>query len=559
MTLLLTGQIAWSQAVLSEIMFNPLESQDHYEEFIELFNASSSDWLDLSGYLIGDQDEQDSLLELGQGFLLAPQCYALILDPGYWDHSDVYDTLMDPEALLLTINDGSFGAFGLRNDPPDTVVLVAPGGQTIAAYGYTSGNTSGHSEEKIRLEYGDEPGNWANSLTRLGTPGFVNSVQPLNLDIAIIRLQAAPSPLPSGEQVTLTAVLSNLGMQAATGGEVIFTIGPFNFSAPDSILGAADFAGLTPADSAIASLSLDSLPSGPHRITAYHSLTDLDSTNDSLSLLLPTGYPAATIILNEIMAAPAENSSEWIEIYNRSAANVDLLFWTFSDEDTSQRRMIADSSLVMVSGGYALLSQDSNIFDWEIPPEIPVLVLNEPWPSLNNDGDTPTLFDAAGAVQDAVPYAGWEIPSAISLERIYPDAASDDPANWQPSQVENGGTPGQVNSYQPPPGPLPPSGSLAYSPDPFDPDRHGALQIQISLPTNAISAAVIAFDLRGRRLKVIFDGSVPTGYQEILWDGRDNENRRIPPGLYIMFAEFRDAGGSRKSISKKTLVIAGKL
>jgi len=55
MTLLLSGRLAWSQPVLSEIMFNPLESQDHYEEFIELFNTSAVEWLDLSGYLIGDR------------------------------------------------------------------------------------------------------------------------------------------------------------------------------------------------------------------------------------------------------------------------------------------------------------------------------------------------------------------------------------------------------------------------------------------------------------------------------------------------------------------------
>jgi len=555
----LSCQVVWSQAVLSEIMFNPSETLDNYEEFIEIFNTSSSEWLDLSGYFIGDQDEQDSLVDLGHGYLLAPRGYALILDPDYWDYSDVYDTLMDQEALLLTISDGSFGASGLRNNPPDTVILSAPGGLVVASYCYDPDNADGYSEEKIRLENGDQANNWANSLTLLGTPGFANSVQPLDFDIAIIGVQAAPSPLCYGDEVTLTAILSNLGLQACDAGEVIFTLGPFDFAASDSILGAADFANLAPADSTSASLSLDSLPPGPHRITAYHSLADLDSTNDSLSILLPVGYPAAAIIINEIMAAPAEDLGEWIEICNRSAANVDLLLWAFSDEDTSQRRTITDSSLVVASGGFALLTQDSNIFAWEIPDGIPVVVLNNQWPTLNNDGDTPTLFDAAGAIQDAVPYAGWEIPSGNSLERINPDAASDDPANWQPSIDPAGGTPGRANSYQPPPVPPSFSGALTYSPDPFDPDRHGALQIQITLPASAVSAAVIVFDLRGRRLKVIFDANVPTGYQEILWDGRDLENRRIPPGLYILFAEFRDAAGNRLSVSKETLVIAGRL
>jgi hypothetical protein len=557
--LLLPRQAVHSQAVLSEIMFNPPEALDNNEEFIELFNADSSAWLDLSGYLIGDQIEQDSLVQLGHGYLLAPRSYALILDPDYWDHSDIYDTLMDQEALLLTINDVGFGSGGLRNNPPDTVILSAPGGLVVASFCYIPDNLDGYSEEKIRLENGDQSNNWTNSLNILGTPGFVNSMQPLNFDVAIIGLQASPSPLRYGEEVSLAAILSNVGLQASTGGEVIFTLGPFDFAAPDSIMGAADFASLNPADSASASLLLDSLPAGPHRITTYHSLADLDSTNDSLSIFLPVGYPPETIIINEIMAAPAEDLGEWIEIYNRSAQNVDLLLWEFSDADTSQRRTITDSSLLIASGGYAILAQDSSIFNWDLPVGTPILILDNQWPTLNNDGDAPSLFDAASSLQDAVPYSDWEIPYGISLERLYPDAASDDPANWHPSIDPAGATPGRANSFQPPPGPPPSSGALSFSPDPFDPDRHGALQIQISLPANAVSAAVIVFDLRGRRLKVIYEDDVPTGYQEILWDGRDLEDRRIPPGLYIMFAEFRDSGGTRLSVSKGTLVIAGKL
>ncbi|HDH57133.1 MAG TPA: lamin tail domain-containing protein, partial [Bacteroidetes bacterium] len=50
-----------SQVVLSEIMFNAPVSE-YYEEFIELHNASPSEEINLSGYSVGDQQEQDLLI-----------------------------------------------------------------------------------------------------------------------------------------------------------------------------------------------------------------------------------------------------------------------------------------------------------------------------------------------------------------------------------------------------------------------------------------------------------------------------------------------------------------
>jgi hypothetical protein len=549
---------ARAQPVLSEIMFDPLETNDAYEEFIELYNPSSSDWLDLSAYTIGDQDAQDSLVDQGHGFWLAPLGHALILDPGYWDNSSAYDTLIDQEALLLTISDGSFGAFGLRNDPPDTVILRGSDGTIIASHGYTPDNPPGHSEEKVRLEWGDDEGNWANSLTLLGTPGFVNSVQPQSVDLAVIGLQADPSPLPWGNPVTLLATLSNSGMQWVGSGEVIFAVGPME-SIIDSILGAADFSGLSPAEEKSVALQVESLPPGPQRLAAYHSLNDLNPGNDSLSIMLSVGYPENSVIINEIMARPGGEAGEWIELYNPGEMAINGYQFAFSDDDTADGVEIADSSLILPAHGYLLLCEDESIFDWDLPDEAAVIILGNDWPFLNDQGDTPTLFDAAGTVLDAVPYAGWEIPEGVSLERIYAASASNDPTNWRASLDGAHGTPGRANSFQPAPAPLAGFGSLSFSPDPFDPDRHGALQIQISLPQNATAAAVIAFDLRGRRLKIIFDDSMATGYQEILWDGRDSDDRRLPPGLYILFAEFRDASGKRQSIAKESLVIAGRL
>gem|GEM_PF-491956 len=544
-----------AQVILSEIMFHAPD-QEAYEEFIELYNSSPDLGVDLTGWTLGDQIEQDLLVDQGHGLWLPPQSYALVLDPGYWDHSSIYDALMDQDALLLVIADGAFGAFGLRNDPPDTVLLRNPAGDTVACFTYSPGNPDGYSEEKIRLDGGDDPANWSDSRSWLGTPGFVNSVQPLPANLALTGLQADPHPLPFGADLHLTATIRNVGLSALPPGEVLFAWTLPGDGGADSLLGSATFPALPPDDSACVGLSLDGLPAGPHRLCAGHSLSDDAPEDDTLSLLLPGGYPSGSLVFSEMMIRPGPGQGEWVELLNPGGFPVDLLGFAFRDADTAHTVVLTDGSLPLEPGQYALLAEDSTIFAWNPPPEAQIIVLGTDWPALNDGGDAPTLTDAAGDVQEAVPYYGWNVPAELSLERLYPGLPAADPVNWRPSTDPAGSTPGRPGSFVPVPAPA--AASLSHSPDPFNPDEQ-ALQIHLELPPDAASAALLAFDLRGRRLKVLFDGPSAGGVAEFLWDGRDSQGRRLPPGLYLLLAEFRDSAGRRRSTIKETLVIAGKL
>ncbi len=556
--LLFVPGFASAQIVLSEIMFRAPVSEA-YEEFIELHNASATDSVDLSAYRVGDQSELDGLVDCGHGFLLPPKSFALILNPDYWGGSTIYDAVMDQEALLLTIDDGSFGSNGLRNSPPDTVRVADQNGIVIASYAYSPDNLNGYSDEKIRLDDGDSPDNWANSLTYLGTPGFVNSVQPPGLDLAVIRIAAEPSPLPCNTAVQLSATVLNAGMEIISGGEVAFLLLDSYGSAADSVLGAVDFSALNPTDSARVALSPLYLPPGPQRIAVLHSLQDANPENDSLSLELLGGYPPLSLVINEFMARPNPNSCEWIELYNSTAYPVNLLKFLLSDADSANKAQITDTAFWVEPASYALLAQDSTIFQLALPSDIPVFRLQPSWRILNDGGDWIVLFDASLGMQDLVDFFGWTFPTGISLERISPTVSSSDPQNWRLCADSSGGTPGRINSTPPAPEPIPDAFAFYFEPDPFDPDRHEILRISIQAPPNVAYASVFAFDLRGRRLKLIFDDQIAAGSREISWNGRDSEDRRLAPGLYILLAEFRDAGGVRHESIKKTLVIAGKL
>ncbi len=545
----------FSQVVLSEIMFDAPGSE-YYEEFIELYNLSETETIDLWGYQIGDQTEIDSLIDNGEGLLLAPLTYALILDPGYTGNSSVYDALIPPEALVITISDNAFGTSGLRNDPPDTVILQNATGYILAYFAYSSGNANGYSEEKVRLSEGDDTSNWQDSESFLGTPGFTNSVQPEDSDIGIAEITTDPSTLPYGSPLNLNIRIENLGLTVSQGCNLIIALGECQSGLPDTIIAEENAHAIQPGSSVEIANYFENFPAGSHEIIAWHTLVDQNPANDTLSLVLKGGYPPGSIIINEIFPRPLTDQTEWIELYNRSSFDIELFGFKISDADTSSPTEITDSCTTIISSEFALIAQDSSIFNLVIPSDVTTIVLNSEWPILNNDGDTPTIFDAAGGLQDAVPYTDWTIPSGISLERVYINGESDDPSNWQPSYDESGGTPGRANSYG---SQIEPSskGTVLFNPDPFDPQRHGNLEIEVTMPQKANSVAIKVFDLAGRSLKQIFDGNIPPS--PLLWNGQDSDSRILPPGLYIIFIEFRDQSGDRIQIVKKTLVIAGRL
>jgi flagellar hook assembly protein FlgD len=46
---------------------------------------------------------------------------------------------------------------------------------------------------------------------------------------------------------------------------------------------------------------------------------------------------------------------------------------------------------------------------------------------------------------------------------------------------------------------------------------------------------IAVYDLAGRRVRTLHDGPEQTGrYEDKSWDGRDEEGKIVPPGMYIV-------------------------
>ncbi len=155
------------------------------------------------------------------------------------------------------------------------------------------------------------------------------------------------------------------------------------------------------------------------------------------------------VVINEVMYAPSPSTNEFIELYNRSEASVDLSQLSFAD-DQLDYTPVAQSETLLAPDDYVVLVRDPGAFESAFPS----VEYHTPsgWDALNNGGDTVYLrHTASNTVLDSVPYTpSWGGSDGGSLERIDPRGPSDRAENFAPSEAGAGATPGAENSVYDP-------------------------------------------------------------------------------------------------------------
>lgn len=441
------------QIVLSEIMFNPSGSE-YYTEFIEIYNSSSTDTTDMTGWFISDSSEADQLVPIAQNLILPPLSYGLILDAGYFDNSEIYDAIIPDSALILTINDAAFGSQGLSNSTPEMIILIDSSGDTVATYRYSIDNLPGFSDEKINLYGPDTPDNWANSKTEHGSPGAPNTVRQLDHDLAI-KFETVVTGVAPNQLLTVNIAVHNIGLSSATGFHTVM----YEDMNRDSILTQNEqiedplyFDGtLMPGDSVSFSREMASMSGGLHIFFArviYEQ--DENNTNNSIWAEGRVGFPGQALLINEIMYRPSAGSAEWIELFNPGTSAINLQLWQFSDSHIENPVEITKKDIFIEPEHYIVLAEDSSIYSLFPDISSPVIIPDHGFPALNNSGDRIIIRDLIDNVIDDVDYlSSWGSELGVSIERVRSDVGSNDPLNWSLSLHENGGTPGAKNSISP--------------------------------------------------------------------------------------------------------------
>jgi hypothetical protein len=414
------------------------------------------------------------------------------------------------------------------------------------------------------------------------TPGRQNSVATLANDLRIVRVRAVePLSVQNGAAVSvaLLVTVQNVGKEPATGFSVKFYHDGDRDSVllPEELVGTvASEATLQRKDTTLVPFTWTGVPSGLVRmITAVDYNKDERLSNNTASIDLRIGSQPRALIINEIMYAPLTGQAEWIELYNPDSFPVHMSDWTLSDmkDATGKANVfsIAGSRTEIQAGGYAVLSSDSTIFSQfpslqNLQEGSTVIILNRAGLSLNNEGDDVIISDLAGTVIDSVHYfPTWHNPditdvTGISLERINPNLSSNDRRNWSSCVEKIGGTPGRQNSIFTTT--IAPRTTLSVSPNPFSPDGDGFEDftvISYRLSSQIARVNIRIFDSLGRLVRTAanYDPSASTG--QIIWDGLDDNKRRLRMGIYVVLLEAIDSSGGTIESAKAAAVVAGRL
>ncbi len=178
------------QVVLNEVMYDPAGSE-HHDEFVELKNLNEYTSVDLRGWKVGDDEELDCLVDVGNGLTLGPGQLGLVLDASYFGNSTTY-AHVPTEAILLTIDDRAFGNMGWSNSSKETVFLKDSAGGTVDLFTYSSQSRSGFSWERVDSTSAGRP-MWDLALVAGGTPAAINSRELIDVPQQL-ELEADPNP-----------------------------------------------------------------------------------------------------------------------------------------------------------------------------------------------------------------------------------------------------------------------------------------------------------------------------------------------------------------------------
>lgn len=249
---------------ITEVMFDPLGS-DNPNEFVEIYNYSTTFSVNLSSWRISDSSAVDTLINFGEGLVLGPGQFGIILEGDYVLGNGLYDAIIPSAALVLRTHTSDFGSGGLRNSPPETLYLISSSGDTVSTYRYSGGSPNGLSDEKIVLNEDNSPSNWTRGILVNGTPGA-----PPTLDLNVANITFNPPSPPSGTTVSIEALVKNTGIRTVESGVLVFYADANRDGVPDNteILDSTNVPTLARLDSVTLSVTSATLPIGTHYFIA---------------------------------------------------------------------------------------------------------------------------------------------------------------------------------------------------------------------------------------------------------------------------------------------------
>lgn len=544
--------------IINEIMANPEPSVGLPKyEYIELYNPTS-EIVHLNGWCL---QSNDSKLTLPNDSILANQFIVLC-----------------PTSAVSALR--AYGkSIGVPNFPSllnsgMNIKLFDSNGALISVSNYSEEwyndymkKDGGYSLEKVDYRNLMEgKNNWkASNDSKGGTPCAANSVVKFNPDITLPKLLSIEVLDNKTIKLLFSEPMDSLMLTFTNNFEI------------DNGIGHPESAILTGSDYNIVTLSLaNTLAIGTiYNLCLNQNITDFSGnhlTFDCAQIALPQTPEWNDIVINEVLFNPNAGGVDFVELYNRSEKTIDLNKISIANRKSTNKQLdqvylASDTSRLLFPNEYAVISINSQLVKQFYHTENDKAFINvSNMPSFNTDEGYVVLLDKNLEVVDELRYnekMHFKLLNdfkGVSLERINPDLSSSNESTWQSAaQTVGFATPTYKNSQWVEPSVK--DDAFTLSPETFSPDGDGRddyLLISYKLPTEECTANIRVFSSNGTEVKRLASNLLIGTEGTFTWDGLNNQNQRVPMGIYIVYIEYFNTYGEVKKI-KKTCVVAEKL
>lgn len=515
-------------------------------EFIEIYNASSNTF-NLTNWTIGDASSDEQI----GNYTLLPNQYLIIADDDFSFEYSIYSNVILVSSLP-SFNNGS-----------DDVVLKDENGVTVDFVSYSSDwygsslkEDGGYTLELINpILPCTSSSNWTGSNDiNGGTPGAQNSVYNATPDAS------TPSIISSSTQNNATINLCFSETLDTTG----VTLANFSLNNGINIASYTFDATL----SCVELITSPSLDTGIVYTVTINGLKDCSGnsmTNATAEVVLPHAGQKGDLIINEILFNPLSGGTDFVEIYNNSDKNIDLLNWqlaNISDEAIDNQKLVT-SHFLLKPQEYVVLTTDSTNIKENYTNSIEGRFIRmSSMPSYSDDEGTVILLLPNNTVSDSVPYddnfqfALLKETDGVSLERIDFNRESTDETNWHSAaEAEGFGTPTISNSQYA----LTEVSSveLTITPELFSPDNDGfedVLTISYKMEAAGYVGNITIFDVNGRTTRQLMQNELLGVDGSISWDGLTNKREKARIGAYIIYFEYFDLDGNVNAVKHPCVV-----
>lgn len=300
-------------------------------------------------------------------------------------------------------------------------------------------------------------------------------------------------------------------------------------------------------------------------ISGLKDISGIKVRDTLFNISLPVKADSFCLSINEVMFNPADKGFDYVEVVNRSDKCIDLSDLWISNYDESgslnDGSRLSDKSLPCMPGSYWLVSQKCDsvfLFSGQTNASNGLDVTK--MPSMPDDKGNVLILNSDGFVIDGFSYDNnihyplLKDTEGVSLEKINPDLSSPETGSWMSASESSGfGTPGFINSQfkniNPEAGEI-----VFYEKKWFTPDNDGNDDtfLMTLKPEKCGILTMGIYDLNGVKVKALMANSYIGTEESIIWNGKDNNGQIVKTGKYICNVLFCSAEGK---IFKKRFVI----